>query len=188
MAQLCDDEQMMEIMQLVETDSTNDVASVDKLLEEFREDPRLHFLRASILAGTDRLVEAHESMKRAVDLAPDFLIARFQLGFFELSSGEPQAALENWKPLEDLPDDHYLRRFVAGLTFLIQDEFQFAVNNLEAGIAINRENPPLNHDMKLIIEKCREILAADETSMEEGNDISAASLLLNQSRGPDHSN
>lgn len=179
MSQLCNEEQLVDLMQKVESDPTDDVSEIDILLTEFPDDPRLHFLRGSILAGSDRLVEAHSSMKHAVDLAPQFHIARFQLGFFELSSGEPQAAIENWKQLADLPEQHYLRYFVNGLTFLIQDEFQLAVNNLQSGMTINKENPPLNHDMQLIVEKCNEILSGGDGPTEE-DDVSSTSLLLNQ--------
>jgi len=178
MSQLCSEDALTELMREVETDDTNDVSSIDALLIDYPEDPRLHFLRGSVLVSDQNLVEAHAAMKRAVEIAPDFLIARFQLGFFELSSGEPQAALANWQPLEKLPEQHYLRRFVTGLTYLIQDEFQLAVNNLESGISINNENPPLNNDMQLIIDKCKDILTADDNQPEET--VSSTSVLLNQ--------
>ena len=51
----------------------------------------------------------------AVALAPDFLIARYQLGFFELTSGEVDNALATWGPLLRLPEDNYLRQFVEGM-------------------------------------------------------------------------
>ena len=184
MTEYCSDQEMTELMQKVEADTGVDVTAIDKLLEEYPEDPRLYFLRGSVLAGSEHLVEAHESMKKAVDLAPEFHIARFQLGFFQLSSGEAQAALATWKPLENLPEQHYLSRFVAGLTYLIQDEFELAVNNLRAGQAGNQENPPLNNDMQLIIDKCVDILSQNDVDAGEEESISSTSLLLNQFSKP----
>ncbi len=133
-----------------------------------------------MLAGSEHLVEAHESMKKAVELAPEFHIARFQLGFFELSSGEADAALATWGPLESLPEQHYLRHFVTGLTHLIRDEFELAVSNLRVGQASNQENPPLNNDMQLIIDKCVDILSDAKTNADSQQEISSTSLLLGQ--------
>ena len=94
-------------------------------------------------------------MRHAVDLAPDYAIARFQLGFLLLTSGEPHAAQEAWGPLYALSTDNYLRLFVLGLCHLIRDEFADAIRVLQDGIALNRNNPAMNRDMKLIIDEVR---------------------------------
>ncbi len=187
MTQLCEEEHLVALMKKVEADNTSDVSGIDDMIDEYPNDPRLHFLRGSILANSEHLVEAHSSMQKAVELAPEFHIARFQLGFFELSSGEPQAALENWQPLNALPDRHYLKSFVVGLTFLIQDEFEQCVSNLRRGILSNQENPPLNHDMQLIIDKCNDILS-EGSSEDREESISSTSLLLNQFSDSDKPN
>ena len=82
------------------------------------------------------------------------MLARFQLGFFELTSGEAVRALATWEPLDTLPEGHYLGHFVTGLRHLIADRFADAIAALEAGIAVNDENAPLNRDMQLIIDEC----------------------------------
>lgn len=186
MSELCSEEEMIELMRAVQADTGNDISAIDQLLTNYPSDPRLHFLKGSVLAGSSKLVEAHMSMKEAVNIAPDFLIARFQLGFFELSSGDPQAALKNWQPLEELDDQNYLRRFVSGLTHLINDEFEMAVADLRAGIGLNSENPPLNHDMQLIIDKCTALIQENGGEQEEA--FSSTSMLLNQSTDTDKPN
>ena len=110
------------------------------------------------MAGEGDLLNAHRFLSRAVELAPDFHIARFQLGFFQLTSGESNSALKTWAPLDALPDDHYLKLFSAGLRNLTRDEFAECVELLYFGIKNNIENLPLNNDMKLIIERCQPFL------------------------------
>lgn len=185
----CTDEQLAELVGLVQNDATNGLAYAERAIELFPDDARVHFLRGSLLAGAKRPIEAHASLSRAVALAPDFAIARFQLGFFELTSGEPARAQATWEPLRtQLPDDHYLRHFVAGLCDLIADRFRACIEQLETGIALNQENPPLNNDMRLIIDQCRPLAdggkrgteAGEETPQEE---TSATSLLLGQLGG-----
>ncbi|WP_375397066.1 hypothetical protein [uncultured Sphingomonas sp.] len=155
----------------------DDIALVDRALADFPEDPRLHFLRGSLLAGIGRPIEALSALKAAVTLAPDLAIARFQLGFFQLTSGEAAEALSTWGPLAPLPAGNYLRLFVGGLTYLIRDEFPQATEQLKLGIAANQENPPLNRDMQLIIDRIAEI-ANDAATTDDA--ASATSFLLGQ--------
>jgi len=132
----------------------------------------------------DRPIEALAALKSAVALAPDFAIARFQLGFFQLTSGEAAEALGTWGPLALLPDGHYIRLFVTGLTHLIRDEFAETIAALQAGIEVNHENLPLNRDMQLLIDKVREIPAPGSEDCDDT--MSATSLLLGQFGGRPH--
>ena len=174
---LSSDLQLQELMASISAGAGDDIALVDRALAGFPQDPRLHFLRGSLLAGIGRPIEALSSLKKAVALAPDFAIARFQLGFFQLTSGEATEALSTWGPLALLPEGHYLRSFVGGLTYLIRDEFPHAIEHLQLGIAANDENPPLNRDMQLIIDRIAQIGTAAERTDSPG---SATSFLLGQ--------
>jgi tetratricopeptide (TPR) repeat protein len=178
MTRLCDDGQMAGLIAAIRDDDRTDIDKIDHILAAFPEDPRLHFMRGSALAGKGRSIEAHRSLQRAVELAPDFALARYQLGFFELTSGEPEKALSTWGPLLRLPADQYLRRFVEGLTHLIRDEFEAAIAEFEAGMAINSDNPPLNHDIGLLIAECSKLL--DKGPTPEDDSASATSFLLGQ--------
>lgn len=179
MNKLCDDQRMTKLLESIRDDNSTDVEKIDGLLSLFSEDPRLHFLKGSALVGKKRIIEAHLSLERAVNLAPDFAIARYQLGFLELTSGETDNALATWGPLLKLPNGHYLRRFVEGLTHLIRDEFEEAIGEFEAGIAINAENEPLNRDISLLITECRKMRDA-RSSATHAIDESATSFLLGQ--------
>lgn len=173
---MCDDEDIRELLAVAEASPNAALPLAERLIAAHPDDARLHFFRGSMLAGSSRPIEAHASLSRAVTLAPDFALARFQLGIFELTSGEPARAQATWAPLSTLPDDHYLRQFVTGLTHLIHDRFAETIAALESGIAANAETPPLNHDMRLIIDQCRPLLGpAAETE-----EASPTSFLLGQ--------
>jgi tetratricopeptide (TPR) repeat protein len=174
---LCSDTELQELMTAISVGDGTEIALVDRSLAQFPDDARLHFLRGSLLAGIGRPIEALASLKATVELAPDFALARFQLGFFQLTSGEASDALSTWGPLALLPEGHYLRTFVGGLTYLIRDEFPQAIEQLKIGIAANAENLPLNHDMQLIIDRVGEI--ADQPAQVDET-ASAASFLLGQ--------
>jgi tetratricopeptide (TPR) repeat protein len=180
MNNFCDDGELQDLMESMQAGARDELERADRLLGDYPEDPRLHFLRGSILASIGRPIEALPPLKKAVELAPDFAIARFQLGFFQLTSGEAASALATWGPLALLPRDHYLRLFVGGLTHLIRDEFGEAIEQLRAGIAANEENPPLNNDMRLIIGQVTALLETAETKDEATDTASATSFLLDQ--------
>jgi predicted Zn-dependent protease len=150
---LCPADKLTSLIAAVSDDEARGTRDLDSLLREYPGDPRLHFLKGSLLAGRQDYASARTSMRQAVDLAPDYTIARFQLGFLLLTSGEPHAAQEAWGPLHALPADNYLRVFVNGLCHLIRDEFNDTIRLLQDGMARNRDNPALNRDMQLIIDE-----------------------------------
>lgn len=179
----CGDEQMREILVTADADTLAGVAAIDRALDAFPEDARLHFLKGSMLIGEKRFIAAHSALAKAVALAPDFHLARFQLGFFELTSGEAETALATWQPLLNLPEGNYLKVFVDGLEHLVADRFESCTETLRRGTALNSDNLPLNADMQLIIASCEEILGTGSTgaAADEGA-VSATSFLLDTAR------
>lgn len=172
--------EIADLIGLMQTDEAAALNRVGALVETYPEDARLHFIRGSMLIGAQRNIEAHGALSRAVALAPDFAIARFQLGFFELTSGEPVAAQVTWEPLARLPADHYLRIFSEGLGLLIEDRFAEATDRLQTGIRLNTENLPLNRDMQLLIDECRSLSEGTGVAPEPDDDASATSVMLRQ--------
>lgn len=178
-----DIEQLTANLQTVDAD---DVALIQALLGTYPQDPRLHFMLGSVLAGQSKNIEAHEALSKAVEIAPDFMIARYQLGFFELTSGEADRALSTWGPLLKEAKDNYLRLFVEGMTFLIRDEFDEAIAKFEAGIALNQDNPPMNDDIRLLMRELKtkaDSQGSDPSVRGQDSDLSATSLLLGQLGG-----
>lgn len=185
--ELCSDARMREILEASTPDNIAGIATIDAAIADFPGDARLHFLKGSLLISEKRFIAAHAALSRAVALAPEFHLARFQLGFFELTSGEADTALATWQPLHQLPDGIYFRTFAEGLEHLIADRFVECIAALRAGIAINAENEPLNNDMRLIIARCEELIggsAAAATGESGAEAISATSFLLGSIRRP----
>lgn len=151
-----------------------DVEPVDAVLRRYPADPRVHFLRGSVLAGGRRYPEAREAMARAVELAPKYIIARFQLGFLEFTSGDPHSAAQTWRRLQTLPTDHALRLFSEGLMRLPEDDIDGAVSALRRGIETNEENPVLNRDMQLLIDE----LLKSQVPLPKDEPVSETHLLL----------
>jgi tetratricopeptide (TPR) repeat protein len=175
--QLCPEERLEALLAAVRADERRGSTDLDALLRDYPEDARLHFLRGSLLAGRQDYSAARAAMRSAVDLAPDYGIARFQLGLLLLTSGEPHAAQEAWGPLHGLAADHPLKLFVVGLGHLIRDEFADAMRVLESGIARNRDNAPLNRDIQLIIDEVR---ALSSDARAGGTSGSSVDFLLQQ--------
>jgi len=92
----CDEKTLQDLVSALEGGATDDIDRTDRLIAEYPEDGRLHFLRGSMLAGIGRSIEALAALRKAVEFAPDMAIARFQLGFFLLTSGEAAEALSVW--------------------------------------------------------------------------------------------
>lgn len=177
---LASDEEIAELVASLEG-SEGGERIVGDLLARYPGDPRLHFMRGSLLAEGGRAIEAHQALSRAIELEPGYALARYQLGLFELSSGEPARALSTWGPLLTLGDDNYFRKFVEGMARLIRDEFAEAIVFFEQGMALNRENEPMNRDIRLLVEQCRTL---QRKTASPGNDEqSATSLILKQFGG-----
>lgn len=177
MVSLCPDEEIQSLLAEMREPDSAPLPRIEALTRTYPSDPRLHFLQGSQLAEERRFTEAVTAMRRAVEVAPDFVIARFQLGFLLLTSGDADSALEVWGPLHRLPADHYLLHFVRGLTHLINDAFDQAIEALERGIACNDEILPLNHDMQMIVDESRRKLMEIDG---DGGMASSAHQLLQQ--------
>lgn len=180
-------EDIERLVKSLEAPGSDDLALIDAVLAKHPQDPRLHFMKGSILAGQSKHIEAHTSLSKAVEIAPEYSLARYQLGFFELTSGEADRALSTWGPLLREPKDNYLRVFVEGMTHVIRDEFTEAFAKFTRGLELNTENLPMNDDIRLLMREIKTkmdqnagLTAGEDTGAE---DTSAAALLLGQFGG-----
>jgi tetratricopeptide (TPR) repeat protein len=125
------------------------------------EDPTsglVQFLLAAELAQDGAIGDAEAAYANAVLLAPQFHIARFQLGLLQFTSGRAAIALLTWQPLLALGDDEALPHFVRAFAALAGDHFAQALASFTAGIARNSENEPLNADMRKVMAGIEDLL------------------------------
>lgn len=178
--QLCPSEAIAEVVRILPNDDEAGLAQIAQLLGAYPFDPRLHFLKGSVLAGLQRYEEGRVAMVQAVNIAPEFELARFQLGFLELTSGLAAEAASTWAPFAALPDDSPFRLLSSGLNCLAQNNFAECDRLLRLGMAANQEHPLINGDMQLILDEIAGQLAASETVVESESEPASAALLLLQ--------
>ena len=135
----------------------NDLARLEQATRNDAGNAELHYLLGAELAQAGDYPRAVVEMGRAIELQPELHTARFQLGLLHLTMAEPQHSLAVWAPLEQ-SGNPALKSFKRGLEALIRDELAACIGFLEAGIAANTVNPPLNRDMRLVIENTRRAL------------------------------
>jgi tetratricopeptide (TPR) repeat protein len=179
---LCPDDTMASIIRQLQTDDAGGLATIASMQISYPLDPRLHFLRGSVLAGLQRYDEGRSAIARAIEIAPDYALARFQLGFLDLTSGRAVDAIGVWQPLFSLPEDEPLRIFAEGLTNLAGDNFAEAGRLLSKGIELNTENPLVSTDMQLILDEIKDgVPEPTITSVpDQSAPSSAAHMLLQQ--------
>lgn len=90
-------------------------------------------------------------MAEAVKLDPGLFIGHFQLGLLHVTAGRVPEAEAAWQPLDQLPADDPLRLFKSAMLHLVRDEFPACIEELQAGIARNKRNEPLNGDMRRLL-------------------------------------
>lgn len=115
-----------------------------------------HYLRATNFAHAGRFELAEACYTACLTRAPDFAIARFQLGLLQASGGRAALAHATWEPLLGLPADHFLHLFARGLMLLLAERWTDARAAIERGLAANHENEPLNMDMRGLLERVTE--------------------------------
>ncbi len=131
-----------------------------------------HFLRAANFAHADRHDLAEASYVACLTRAPSLAMARFQLGLLQLTGGRPAVARASWEPLLGLADAHPLKLFARGLLAMLEEDASGACRFIREGIAMNRDNVPLNVDMQALLQRLEH---AEAPSAPAGADAAGAS-------------
>jgi tetratricopeptide (TPR) repeat protein len=140
-------------------DLVMDSSELQRLRAAIVRDPgnaELRYLLGAELAHHREYPEAVVQMRTALDIDPKLHFARLQLGLLYLTMSQPDDSLAIWAPLEELEETAALKAFKRGLEALIRDDFSRCIGYLQQGIALNKQNAPLNHDMSQLIEKVRD--------------------------------
>lgn len=118
----------------------------------------LHLLGAHC-AALRLYPQARVALRGALARDPALPTVRVQLALLELGNADVASAQEVLAPLLALAPEDAFYHFGHGLTALAADQLALARTSLEAGIARNRLNPPLNADMRKIIDAVGDALA-----------------------------
>lgn len=149
------------------------------------------FLLGAELASMGNMDQAEAAFSNATRLAPDFPMARYQLGLLQFSSGRAAIALLTWQPLLQLPDSDPLPHFVNGFAALAHDRFDEALRHYEQGLALNTTNNALSADIEKVIAGIKALAPNAALAAENPGELAAESdthvLLANyQQQGRPH--
>ena len=107
-----------------------------------------NYLLAAEHAQLGLLDAARQGFEKSVSLAPEFPMARFQLGQICLTLGDANAAIVALSPLADAREDTALAGYARGLIAAAQDRVEDAVDAIRTGLARPQEFPVLASDMQ----------------------------------------
>jgi tetratricopeptide (TPR) repeat protein len=110
-----------------------------------------HFLLGSEYAALGDISRAEQHISTALLLAPQWHVARYQLGLLQFSDGRAPAALLTWQPLLGLEDTSPLPHWVQGFMALAHDDFEAARTLFEAGLQRNADNAAMSADIHRIL-------------------------------------
>lgn len=142
-----------------------------------------HFLIGSEHACAGDIPAAEAAFERAVELTPDFALARYQLGLLQFSTHRPGQALVTWRPLFDLPSADPLHHFVRGFEALARDSFDEALHHYREGLARNDINQALSADVLQVVEAVRQLPGVQRAGVA---DAAASHVLLSGYAGKLH--
>jgi Flp pilus assembly protein TadD len=133
------------------------VAMLKTLLEREADHVFATYLLAAEHAQLGMMDRAEEGFRRTVELAPDFPMARFQLGQAYLVRGDGAAAREVLAPLAGLPANEALASYARGLIAAANEDVAEAIVQLQAGLACEQEIPALAQDMQRVLSNLQAI-------------------------------
>ena len=138
------------------------------------------YLLAAEHAQLGMMDRAEEGFVRTVELAPDFPMARFQLGQIYLVKGDGPAAKRLLAPLAKLPANLALACYARGLSAAVDEDVAEAMSQLRAGLACEQEIPALAQDMQCVLANLGAIGATERALSEPAgiNPAAAAPMYL----------
>jgi tetratricopeptide (TPR) repeat protein len=109
------------------------------------------YMLAAEYAASGMKQRAIALMQQALELNPELWTAYFQLGLLFLTQNLVAEARTAFAPLLQPGPDEYLFHFGNGMTQLIDEQPEAALESLKSGLTINHSNPALNRDVTSII-------------------------------------
>ncbi|WP_433851518.1 hypothetical protein [Stenotrophomonas nitritireducens] len=145
--------------------------------------PLAYYLLAAQHAQTGLMDRAEQGFKRAVELAPEFAMAHFQLGQLMLVKGDAAAAAHEFRQVRS--DDPAIACYAEGLCALAEERPADALASLQRGLGLPQAIPALAQDMRRLIDEAGTGALAPQ-GMQESEGVAslavAPMLLSNYSR------
>ncbi|HUR88504.1 MAG TPA: hypothetical protein VMZ74_05390 [Ramlibacter sp.] len=145
---------------------------------QFTQEAAEHFVYGAECAASGRIDEAELAFAKAVVLAPDWHIARYQLGLLQFSSGRAAVALVTWAPLFDLALSNCLAHFVRGFASLAQDDFAQATAHFRTGLALPIDNAALAGDVEKVLARIEHLQGGARPVTVTSDDAASSHVLL----------
>jgi tetratricopeptide (TPR) repeat protein len=143
------------------------------------------YLLAAQHAQLGLMDKAESGFREVVAMAPDFLMARFQLGQLLLVQGRAAESRSLLEPMASRSDA--LGRYAGALIAAGQDDVSGAVAELRAGIALPQDIPALAADMQRLLATLEE--AAGQAAVNDATSSMAPPapiFLTGYGRAPSH--
>ena len=158
----------------INASESNNVDNAIKYLKEAvqlsPDNGKVHFLLGAMHAEIGLYDRAIADMASAIKYEPSLYTAVFQLGLLYMTQGNLSDAEKTWEGLDELGDTNYLYLFKTGLLMLSNNDFENAIEYLDKGISVNKENMPLNKDMLRVLTQTKENLDNSDDNEDGGND------------------
>lgn len=129
---------------------------------------------------------AEEGFRKAVALAPDFPMARFQLGQLYMVKGDAAAAKTALSPLSSLPTGTALSGYAKGMLAAANEDIDAAIGELQMGLACEQDNPDLAGDMQRVLDNLLAMRSGEAPAAPGAIPSSTASLYLSGYGKADH--
>jgi tetratricopeptide (TPR) repeat protein len=141
------------------------------------------YLLAAQHAQLGMMDRAEAGFRAVVQQAPDFPVARFQLGQLLLVKGAAEEARQVFALLT--PERNALGAYARALTAAAQEDLPTALAELEAGLALPQEIPALELDMRRLHGQLQSVAAQTAVPMEPAPAPTASSALFLTNYGRD---
>ncbi|WP_194269558.1 tetratricopeptide repeat protein [Stenotrophomonas sp. MYb238] len=138
--------------------------------------PLAHYLLAAQHAQTGLLERAEQGFRRAVELAPEFTMARFQLGQLMLVKGDGMAAAHEFRLVRS--DDPAIACYAEGLCALAEERQAEALASLGQGLALPQKIPALAQDMQQLADGIGVTALPEERQSDGVASLTVAPMLL----------
>jgi tetratricopeptide (TPR) repeat protein len=152
----CGNDTMSLVMKAIEGPAEDALALLNQSLANWPFDYRLWFLRGAALASQQRHDEARLDFLRVHELAPEFHMATFMLGFLDFINARGTAAEATWAVLDQIAEDQPLRVLKDGLLSLSRGDLEVSLRQLDRGLALNQQYPLINSYIQAVIMRITE--------------------------------